>query len=157
MKELSIPALDQLPQLIWKEKLAFLTYKFLQQHQTECPLEHIFEPGVYIRELRIPAGTLFIGRVHRHGHRVDLLAGSVVHITEAGKREICAPFSVTTTGGDQMVFYALTNIVGRSFHPNPSESRDAQALEDDAFESVESLKALGLSVDQKMEQLTWQA
>ena len=53
-----------------------------------------------------------------------------------------------------MVCYAVTDVLGQSLHPNPMESRDVEALENEYFESVESLNQLGRNV---RERLTWQA
>ena len=83
-----VPQWDQLPQhLNWNEKLAYLTHQFLTMEQTGCPLTHRFEQGLYIREIRIPAETLIIGRIHRHGHVCQLLEGDLVLIHREGARE----------------------------------------------------------------------
>lgn len=145
-----IPTWDHLPDLTWKEKLAYLTFKLLEQPQTECPLEHIFEDGTYIREMRIPAGTLFLGRAHRYGHECQLVSGIVLQVTETGRRVVEAPFTVHTTPGYHMVMFTLTDIVGRTVHPHTGD-KNTQRLEDDIFESVESLKDLGSIVHQRLE------
>lgn len=142
--------LESLPTLSFREKLAYLTWRFLKEEQTECPLEHLFEPGLYIREIKIPAETLFIGRIHRHGHACQLIEGSLIHVTEEGSRRVDAPFTLHSTPGYQMVLYSLTPIVGRSIHLNPSDSRDIQTLEDEAFESVESLKNHGERISERI-------
>lgn len=149
-----IPIWDHLPEMPWRNKIAYLTYKFLQLPQVECPVEHIYEPGLYIREMKIPAGTFFLGRVHRHGHKVELISGEVIHILPDGtRRHIAEPTIVHTVPGYQMVAFIVTDVLCRSVHPNPTESRDQQALEDDYFESVESLKQYGKLVSQQMEHL----
>lgn len=40
----------------------------LSQPQVECPLRHLFAPGVYYREVTMPAGTLVIGHEHLTEH-----------------------------------------------------------------------------------------
>jgi hypothetical protein len=155
--QMPVTALDSLPAMPWKDKLAFLTYRFLQLPQTECPLEHKFEPGLYIRELIVPAGTLFIGRTHRHGHGLRLVRGDLIQVTEEAKIPLTAPFEMHSTPGFQAVFFTLTEIIGQSIHPNPTESRDTQALEDDAFEPVAALVEAGRIVEQRLGALTWQA
>ena len=152
MQQDLVKAWDMLP-LTWTNKVAYLTHQFLKLEQTECPVEHIFEGDKYIREMTIPAGTLFLGRTHRHGHEVQLLKGSVIHVTEHGKFPVDAYHSVHTTPGYNMVAYIVTDVVCRSVHPNPTGSRDIQALEDDAFESVEALNLLGKSIHEQMEGL----
>jgi hypothetical protein len=34
--------------------------------QTDCPVTHHFGPGVYIREVKIPAGSLVLGHKHQY-------------------------------------------------------------------------------------------
>lgn len=146
-----VPVWDQLPELTWREKIAYLTAKFLELSQIECPVEHSFEPGVYIRQMRIPAGTLFLGRAHLKGHGVELLSGSVIHIQPTEERVVREPpFKVMTVPGYHAVFYAITDVVGRTYHPNLRDSRDVDALENEAFESVEILKALGQEVTRRL-------
>lgn len=146
-----IPRWDQYPTLTHREKVAFLTAKFLELPQTECPVMHLFENGVYIREMFIPQGTLFLGRAHIHGHRCELVSGSLVQILpDNSRRELEAPFAVTTAPGFHMVIYALTDVVGRTIHPNESEERDTDKLEAQIFEPLETLKALGDQVAQRL-------
>lgn len=145
-----IPAWDQLPELSWKEKIAYLTYQFLTMGQTECPVTHQFEQGLYIRDMRIPAGTLFIGRAHRHGHVCQLLEGSVIHIGEFGRTPLKAPFEMMSIPGYHMVLFAVTDVVGRTVHPNLADSRDTDALERDIFEPVEDMRELGASLQKRL-------
>lgn len=146
-----IPVWDSLPDLAWKEKVAYLTYQFLQLPQTDCPVKEIFEPGLYIRQMVIPSQTIFLGRAHRYGHQCELLSGSLIHIAPDGTRpQVDAPFVMHTTPGYHMVLFALTECVARTYHPNPSENRDGQALENDIFESVEDLKELGSMIHRRL-------
>ena len=147
---ISIPLIDQLPSsLNWKEMLAYLTVKFLELPQQECPVEHLFKDGHYYRTMKIPAGALFIGRPHLHGHKVELLEGQVFLI-HSQKRELrVAPDHMQTIPGYQMVFQAITDVVGRTVHPDTGE-RDIEKLEDGIFESLESIKALGHEVMKRL-------
>jgi len=144
-------ALDGLPTMPWKYKLAYLTHKFLQMEQAGCPVKHMFDGASYIREMTIPQGTLFIGRIHNNGHVVQLVEGDVVNMTEDGQQEISAPFEFHSAPGYQAVFYALTDVVGRTVHPNPLGLRDVQVLEDRDFEEVKYLAARGAMVAEQIE------
>jgi hypothetical protein len=152
-----IPQLNQLESLpfSWSDKLAYLTYRFLTMEQTACPVTHHFEPGRYIREMHIPADTLFIGRPHTHGHEVQLISGVVIHLHEGRRILIDKPVSVVTPPGYQMAAYTLTDVVARTVHPNPNESRDVDALENEAFGAVELLRARGEQIAREL--LTCQA
>jgi hypothetical protein len=140
--------LDRFP-LTWEDKLAYLTFKFASNEQTLCPVTHTFKNGWYVREMFIPKETLFIGRKHRHGHRCELVSGNILHVTEFAKRHLEAPFEFTTTPGYQMVLYAKTDVVGRTYHPDTGE-RDTDALERDIFEPVEDLIEAGSKVRQRI-------
>lgn len=146
-----LEALAFAPALTWREKLAYLVYQFSRAPQVDCPVEHRFEDGQYIRDMHIPAGTLFIGRVHRVGHPIELVEGHVLHILEHERVEREAPFAMRTVVGCQMVVYARTPVLGRTWHPNPQGSRDIEALEADAFEPLEELLAQGRSVRRRLE------
>ncbi len=143
-----VPQWDQLPDhLSWNEKVAYLAHQFQTMEQTGCPLTHRFEQGLYIREIRIPAETLIIGRVHRHGHVCQLLEGDIILIHHEGQREgFHAPSQLLTEPGYQMVVYAITDVLAWTVHPNPTGERDIAKLEADIFESAESVKELGASL-----------
>ena len=153
MNDVSLDS-PKLAPLTWKEKLAYIGVELLEQPQVETPVMHFFQPGWYIREMFIPAGTLFIGRGHRHGHECQLLSGTVLHITETERREVTAPFTMHSTPGYQMVLQAITDVLGRTVHPNPGNSRDIDMLEDDIFHSVDEFKMLGHMAHAKLKELT---
>lgn len=129
--------------LPWRDRVALIVWQMRDQAKVETPVEHIFAPGVYIREMFIPANTLFLGRAHRHGHLVQLTAGSVTLITPAGSQFLKAPAQVHTFPGCQMVVYTHEDIRCRTVHPNLHESNDTQALEDDIFEPKEEVFSRG--------------
>jgi hypothetical protein len=141
----------ELAPLSWKEKLAYIGVDMLAGPQIEAPVMHFFQPGWYIREMFIPAGTLFIGREHRHGHECQLVKGTVLHITETGRQEITAPFTMHSTPGYQMVLQTLTDVIGRTVHPNVGDARDIDLLEDHIFRTLDEFKALGYLARDKVE------
>ena len=149
--ETPILLLEQLSKaLSWKETLAVLTVRFLQEAQEECPVEHLFKDGHYFRTMRIPANTFFIGRPHRVGHEVQLLEGQVMLIHPKAREIRTAVDALQSFPGFQTVFVALTDVLGRTVHPDNGE-RDINKLENDIFESVDSIKALGQEVIQRLE------
>jgi hypothetical protein len=147
-----VPPWDQLPDnLTWKEKVAYLAHQFLTMEQTACPVTHRFEQGLYILEMRIPAETLFIGRVHRHGHVCQLLEGSVILIHNEDHREAFkAPSEIMTKPRYQMVVYEVTDVLAQTIHPNPSGEHDYSVLESDIFEPVYDLRAMGQKIHARL-------
>ena len=137
-------------ELTWKEKVALIGSEFLERTQIECPVEHIFQDGMYIRRMTIPKGTLFIGRPHKKGHRCQLDGGSLIQFTEAGQIERFPGDSLQTVPGYQVILYAITDVVGSTVHPDSGE-RDIEKLEAEIFESKESFAELGMSVRKALE------
>lgn len=138
---------DSLPStLTWKEKIAYLSYLLISSGKATSDnpkVDHSFAPGVYIREMMIPKGHLFLGRAHRYGHLCQLVEGSIIMITQDKKIEMTAPAQVQTWPGYHMVLYSLTDVIGRTIHPNVAECRDTQGMEDDIFESADLMVARG--------------
>jgi hypothetical protein len=146
-----IPAWDTQapPHLSWEEKILYLAAIFHTVEQTETPVEHRFEPGVYVRTMRIPANTLFLGRRHREGHEVNLLEGEVVYMTPEGRHYVKPPFSIHTTPGFYAVFYTFTDVIGETRHPNPTGSRDTLELR--WFDPAETLIARGQELHRRIQ------
>lgn len=145
-------ALDTLPQeMPWKYKVAYLAYQFSKMEQNECPVKHYFDEDLYFREMFIPAGTLFIGRVHSNGHVVQLVSGTVMDLQDGAKREVSAPFEFRSFPGYQAVFYAITDVIGVTVHPNKDRLTDVQVLEDRDFEPAQSLIARGQMVAERVD------
>jgi len=126
---------DRVPYLSWKDKVDYLAFRWYDE-SASLPLKHIFEPGMYIREISIPADSYFIGRDHKLGHPCELVSGKIVLITERERKVLEAPYSLCTVPGYQMVLYAITDVVGRTYHVNPDDCRDIAALEARIFAPV---------------------
>lgn len=143
--------------LTWKEKLAYLGYKFSAASEGDSArvtLKHIFEPGMYIREMAIPAEMLFIGRPHLMGHRCELVSGKILLITEDAKTHMEAPAELWSKPGYMMCLYSKTAVVGRTYHPfqqiQHGADVDVRDFESQIFGSIDELVVLGEKVRQKI-------
>jgi hypothetical protein len=151
MNDLTVPSWDGAPTVFnWAEKIAYLAHKFQSFEQTSCPVEHLFAPGWYIRRMRIPAGTLFLGRKHNHGHAVVLVEGSAILITPQGKVRYDAPNAIETEAGFHAVAFILTDVVAETWHLNPGDGRDVDAHELDIFEPAAVLFERGRQLEEKL-------
>lgn len=61
-----------------------LEQRMLALPQAPCDVVHSFAPGLYIREVRIPAGTLAIGHFQKTEHLNVMIAGRVTMIEADG-------------------------------------------------------------------------
>lgn len=150
---MSLLPILHLPDLSWKEKVAYLAWKLHEGPATVQPgLAHRFEPGRYIREMSLPAGTVFIGRVHKVGHLLVLLRGKARLISEEGSRDYSAVDMLQTPSGFQTIAYTLTSVLAQTVHANPAELRDIEELEDEIFEAAELTLVRGKEVAMQLQE-----
>jgi len=98
----------------------------------DWPLRHIFSNGIYSREITIPGGGLFLGKIHKHQHHNFLLKGEIVIITEEGGVEtLQAPCTIVSSPGTQRIGYAITETVWTTIHLNESNTQDLALLEEE--------------------------
>jgi hypothetical protein len=107
----------------------------------DLPVEHLFGGGMCIRQMFIPAGTIVVGKIHRHAHPNFLLQGEVIVVTEHGGREkITAPHSMISEPGTKRVVYALTDVLWAVVHK--TDTTDPIELEHEVIApSYEALEA----------------
>jgi hypothetical protein len=108
-----------------------------------CPLTHKFAPGVYVREIFIPAGMLVVGKIHKHDHPNFLMSGEVLVVTEDGGREhLKAPLSMISKAGTKRIVFALQDTVWITVHA--TNEQDLEKIEEDviapSYESYEAFK-----------------
>lgn len=104
--------------------------------QVDCPVRHWFAPGIYAREMTIPAGVVLTGAVHRHEHLCTVSKGRIAVSTDEGMKELCAGATIVSAPGAKRVGYAIEETIWTTYHPNPTNERDldkvmAEIIEDD--------------------------
>lgn len=103
----------------------------------DCPLRHRFLPGLYIREVLMPAQTLVTSQIHLTTHPFFVLQGKVSVINEDTGEELYieAPYSGTTYPNTRRVLYIHENCVWTTVHattvyPMSDKPEDIQAAVD---------------------------
>lgn len=95
------------------------------------PLRHAFGDGLYVREIHIPAGYCFTGRIHKTMNPQFLMAGEVVHATEYhGLQHLVAPAMVMAVPGEKRAAIAITDVWMITVHANPDNCTDTATLEE---------------------------
>ena len=109
------PMLPNLPTL---EQIQSLERALLAcpEHVEIRPVHH-FAPGVYCREITIPAGVVVVGKLHRTHHIIMLLAGDVTIYTDEGMQRIVAPRVWHTSPGTKRAIYAHVESKLLTVHP----------------------------------------
>ena len=84
----------------------------------DAPITHHFAEGIYGREMFIPAGTVIVGKIHRHS-TLNILAQGRIKATSAdgSVRELVAPCVFVSGPGVKKVGYALEDSVWINVHP----------------------------------------
>ena len=121
--------------------IAALEAEMLKAPQVEQPLTHTFAPGLYIRGIVNPKGSLVITKIHKEPNVSTLLRGEMAIFTEDGMAKLKAPAQFVTNPGTKRIIYAYEECEFTTIHPNPLDTRDINALEDRIiapdYESVE--------------------
>jgi hypothetical protein len=94
------------------------------------PLRHVFTPGIYTREIFLPAGYVLTGRIHRHEHPNFLMAGVVDVFTEDGGLErLEAPMWTVSPAGTKRVVSVIEDAIWVTIHANPDNTESIEELE----------------------------
>lgn len=84
--------------------------------QIDPPLRHHFAEGSYAREMLIPAGSVIIGKIHRHSHVNVISQGRIYVATEFGCEILEAPHTFISKPGTKRAVYAITDTVWTTIH-----------------------------------------
>ena len=96
-----------------------------------CPLKHTFADGIYVREIFMPAGTVCVGKIHRHEHPNFLMKGRVTVVTEdGGLQELSAPMAIISPAGTQRAVYVHEDTTWITVHRNPDNETDIDKIEE---------------------------
>jgi hypothetical protein len=83
----------------------------------DCPVTHHFAPGLYAREIFLPAGFVVVGKIHRHAHINTISKGRVSVATEFGTTELQAPCTFVSQPGTKRVVVAHEDTIWTTYHP----------------------------------------
>jgi len=121
--------------------------KMLALNQVECPVIHSFGPGIYIRELRMKAGTFAIGHHQKFEHTNILLKGKIRMLNDNGvKIELSAPMIFIGKPG-RKIGYVLEDIVWLNIYA--TTETDVEILEATFLEKSETWKENAKKTEKK--------
>lgn len=104
----------------------------------DLPVEHRFTPGLYIRTIHMPAGTLLTSKIHRTEHPYVVTRGRVsVYIPDRGVEHLEAGHMGITQAGTRRLLYIHEDTVWTTFHPNPDDVEDLEVIEERLIERRE--------------------
>lgn len=106
-----------------RERVERLESILEQYPQIECPVKHHFAPGVYAREMTIPAGVIATGAVHKTEH-LSIVVGHCLLTTDDGVKEISGHHTFVSKPGAKRALTAITDTVMTTIHPSDETDLD---------------------------------
>lgn len=134
-EELVIPGNKSVVNLKAREAILKFEEMIMQQEGATygdndlCPLDHKFCPGLYAREMIIPAGTRLTGKIHKHDHFIFLMMGEILVATEEGVIHLKAPQYFVSPAGVKRAARTLSDTVWVTVHSNIKNVTDLFELE----------------------------
>jgi hypothetical protein len=93
----------------------------------ECEERHHFGPGIYIKEVTMPAGAVIVGKVHKVEHMCIMLTGRMILVQEDGtKTELVAPATFVAKPGRKVAYIIDTTVFQNIY---ATDETDVEKLE----------------------------
>jgi quercetin dioxygenase-like cupin family protein len=131
-----------------REQVDRLQAEMATMPQAELVTEHQFSPGMYMRKVFRPAGTLIVGKVHKEPHFFLCAKGEIIAWTENGMKRLQAGDVVESKPGTKRVTLAVTDAIGITIHRTDKTDLDeieAELIEPDTtalFDANNDIKKL---------------
>lgn len=95
--------------------------------KAELPVTHTFTPGIYIRQILIPAGTMLTSMEHKTEHPFVISQGRII-VTSDNEGQVVyeAPYTGITKPGTRRALYAETDVIWTTFHA--TEETDVEKI-----------------------------
>lgn len=100
--------------------------------------KHHFAPGIYTRELFLPAGVIATGKIHRHQIMNILVYGTIQITLDEGIKTVTGPRIFNSKAGTKKAVHAITDCLILNIHP--TELTDIDEIEKEFI--APSFKAL---------------
>lgn len=128
-------------------------FEYKTDHEGPFVLKHSFAPGVYARELSVPAGMLVVTKIHKQDHHVFVLKGVVSCYSEHGYQRVSAPCSFISPKGIKRLCFIHEDTVWTTIHATNETNIDR--LDNEI--AANSYEELGIPcADIKLGELSWQ-
>jgi quercetin dioxygenase-like cupin family protein len=141
----------ELPNHVSREQIDRIQSEMVKMPQAELTTEHSFSPGMYMRKVFRPAGTLIVGKVHKEPHFFLCAKGEIIAWTENGMKRLQAGDVVESKPGTKRITLAVTDAIGITIHRTDKTDLDeieAELIEPDASALFDARNKLKITVDE---------
>ena len=135
------------PALTHTQAIAQLIDLVDQVPQLEIPVTHRFSPGVYAREITMPAGMTGVGHKHKTRHLNMAMTGRALVTIDGVTTEVVAPFVFESAPGAQKAFQVIEDLCWITIHANPTDISDIVEMEREIFDMPQEMIEAGIPVD----------
>jgi len=138
-----VPAEESLVSPHVNEIIDMVEEILIQHDFVDCPLIHLFLPGMYIRKILMPANSWVTSMIHKTTHAFTVLKGSVsVENENDGFLFLEAGYiGITATGTRRILCTHDKDVEWVTFHPLPFITGDENYLSlDDQAKVVEGIE-----------------
>jgi hypothetical protein len=117
----------------------------LSEEQVDCPVQHYFGPGIYIREVFFPAGIYVMGHAHKKPTMNILLKGKMAVMVNGEARVIEGPYIFNSEPGRKLA-YVIEDCVFQNLHA--TEETDLEKIEEIFIDKSDAWKSKQIEVQQ---------
>lgn len=98
------------------------------------PVKEYYPPGLYVREIEMPAGHFICGEVHKTEHVNTISKGRVLVMMEGVLKEYSAPATFVSKPGVSKRLLVLDDCVWSTYHPFPDNEKDPAQIRERLIE-----------------------
>lgn len=99
----------------------------------EFPIEHDFEDQLYMRKMKMKAGSVVISAIHETDHFWFLMTGKIQVNTNGELIEHIAPCYEHSKKGTKRVILCLEDCIFINIHKNPENEKNLEVLENKLY------------------------
>ncbi len=142
------PVPRAVPGAAQRDPVTLGTLEQLEAHMANLPavaaqLRHRFGPGVYLREVEMPAGAMFLGHEHRRAHFSIVLSGRARVLVSGGEpRTIVAGDVFLSSAGTRKLVVIEEAMRFVTIHP--TDETDLEKLEAALIRKSETSQAAAI-------------
>jgi len=108
-----------------------------EDNVVEAPLVNRFTDGMYIREIFMPANTIWTSRIHATEHPYVISCGKAAVSLDAKEwNEVFAPFTGITKPGTRRIIFVLEDCVWTTFHKIDRMKSDFNDLSETEIDKI---------------------
>lgn len=128
---------------------AMLKIEQVEGLSVDCPVIHRFSPGLYIREVFIPADTLALGHFQKTEHLNIFLQGKIMMLSDNGEKvELKAPMMFTGKPGRKLG-YIREDVVWLNIYP--TSETNIEKLEETYLDKSDGWKEIKKTENREIE------